>query len=216
MGETLRRLTGKCLCVLVKEKASDFFQLYNCEWRALGTEKIVHGLRCCVEDHWLDNDFAVIKIDMKNAINLISREALFLECSNFFPELLPWAMWCYNSQPFLFHPLGILTSESGVQQGDPLGLLFFALVLHRIVSSIDADDDCLNLLYQAWYFDDGILAGSKSSLLQALTIIENMGPSLGIFINLSKCEVFCGSDTTMFPDSMEASTLLTSISLVLL
>ena len=25
VGETLRRLTGKCLCALVKEKASDFF-----------------------------------------------------------------------------------------------------------------------------------------------------------------------------------------------
>ena len=166
--------------------------------------KIVHGLRRCVEDHWLDNDFAVIKIDMKNAFNLVSREALLLECSNFFPELLPWATWCYGSQPFLFHSLGILTSESAVQQGDPLGPLFFALVLHRIVSSIDADDDCLNLLYQAWYLDDGVLAGSKSSLLRALTIIENIGPSLGIFINLSKCEVFCGSDTTMFPDSMKA------------
>ena len=91
-----------------------------------------------------------------------------------------------------------------MQQGDPLGPVFFALVLHRIVPSIDADDDCLNLLYQAWYLDDGVLAGSKSSLLQALTIFENMGPSLGIFINLTKCEVFCGSDTTRFPDSMKA------------
>ena len=81
---------------------------------ASGTEKIVHGLRRCVEDHWLDNDFAVIKIDMTNAFNLVSREALLLECSNFFPELLPWATWCYGSQPFLFHSLGILTSESGV------------------------------------------------------------------------------------------------------
>eukprot|EP00731_Ephydatia_muelleri_P011647 Em0006g541a len=73
-----------------------------------------------------------------------------------------------------------------------------------VVSFIDADDDCLSLLYKAWYLDDGVLAGSTSSLLRALTIIENMGPSLGIFINLSKCEVFCGSDTTMFLDSMKA------------
>ena len=171
---------------------------------ASGTEKIIHGLRRCVEDHWSDNDFAVIKIDMKNAFNIISREALLSECSKFFPELLPWAMWYYGSQLFLFHPLGKLTSETGCNKADPLGPLFFALVLHRIVSFIDADDDCLSLLYQAWYLDDGVLAGSTSSLLRALTIIENMGPSLGIFINLSKCEVFCGSDTTMFLDSMKA------------
>ena len=39
--------------------------------------------------------------------------------------------------------MGHLSSESGVQQGDSLGPLFFALVLHQIVSSIDADDECL-------------------------------------------------------------------------
>ena len=68
------------------------------------------------------------------------------------------------------------------------------------VSSI-RHDDCLNLLYQAWFLDDGVLAGTKSSLLRTLTIIQDMGPSLGIFINLSKC----GSHTTMFPDSMKTS-----------
>ena len=70
--------------------------------------------------------------------------------------------------------------------------LFFSSVRH---------DDCLNLLYQAWFLDDGVLAGTKSSLLRAPTIIQDMGPSLCIFINLSKC----GSHTTMFLDSMKAS-----------
>ena len=37
-----------------------------------------------------------------------------------------------------------------MQQGDPLGPLFFALVLHNVVSAIDADDKCLDLLFQAW------------------------------------------------------------------
>ena len=72
-----------------------------------------------------------------------------------FNKLLPWSVWCYGS-----HPLGTLTSETGVQQGDPLGPLFFVLVLHRIVSSIDADDDCLDLLYLAWFLDYGVLAGT--------------------------------------------------------
>eukprot|EP00731_Ephydatia_muelleri_P023010 Em0015g593a len=53
-----------------------------------------------------------------------------------------------------------LSSEAGVQQGDPLGPLFFALVLHKVVSAIDADDECLDLLFQAWFLDDGVLAGA--------------------------------------------------------
>ena len=82
VGETLRRLTGKCLCALVKEKASEFFQPLQLGVAcASGAEKIIHGLRRYVENHWSNNDFAVIKIDMMNAFNLVSREALLSEYS---------------------------------------------------------------------------------------------------------------------------------------
>ena len=104
MGETLRRLTGKCLCALVKEKASEFFQPLQLGVAcASGTEKNIHGLRRCVEDHWSDNDFAVIKIDMRNAFNLVSRDTLLSECSkkkfqNFFPGqcgVLALTLFCF-------------------------------------------------------------------------------------------------------------------------
>ena len=85
--------------------------------------------------------------------------------------------------------IGQLSSEAGVQQGDPLGPLFFALVLHKVVSAIDADDECLDLLFQAWFLDDGVLAGKKSSALRTVSILEEFGSSLGIFVNLSKCEI---------------------------
>ena len=35
-----------------------------------------------------------------------------------------------------------ISSESGVQQGDPLGFLLFALVLHKLVASLEAEDEC--------------------------------------------------------------------------
>ena len=149
VGETLRRLTGKCLCALVREKASDFFQPLqfgvSC---TMGSEKVIHGLRQCMDEHWDSDDFVVLKIDMNlNAFNLVSRQALLDECATFFPELLPWASWRYGSHPLLWHSLGQLSSEAGVQQGDTLGSLFFALVLHKVVSAIDADDECLDLLF---------------------------------------------------------------------
>ena len=67
-------------------------------------------------------------MDLKNAFNLVSRQA-FLDA-----DLLPWVFWCYGVHPFLWYPL---SSESGVQQGDPLGPLIFALVLHKVISAID-------------------------------------------------------------------------------
>ena len=59
-----------------------------------GAEKIAHGLRACANKYWLDDDFVVLKVDMKNAFNMVSRQALLSECSTHFPELLPWAIWC--------------------------------------------------------------------------------------------------------------------------
>ena len=123
---------------------------------------------------------------MKNALNLVSWQVLLEECATFPPELLPWASWCYWSHPLLWHSLGQLSSEAGGQQGDPLGPLFFALVLHKVVSAIDADDKCPDPLFKAWFLDDGVLAGKKASVLRALSILEEYGPSLGIFINLKQ------------------------------
>ena len=47
--------------------------------------------------------------------------------------------------------MGQLTSQSGVQQGDPLGPFLFALVLHKVAGAIKEDTECSQLLYQAWY-----------------------------------------------------------------
>ena len=60
---------------------------------------------------------------------------------------------------YLWHLLSHFTSESGVQLGDPLGPLYFSLVLHKVIAAIDANDDCLRLILQALYLDDcGLLA----------------------------------------------------------
>ena len=150
VGESLRNLVGKCLCAAVKTKAAEFYKPFQfgvaCSF---GAENIAHGLRTCIENHWLDDDFIVLKVDMKNAFNMVSCQALFSECSTHFPELLPRASWCYSQHPILWHPLGHLRSEQWVQQGDPLGPLFFSLVLNILVSKITSSGVCANLSYHA-------------------------------------------------------------------
>ena len=64
VGETLRRLTAKCLCALVKVKASSCFQPLQLGVACTsGSEKVVHGLRKCIDNHWDDEDFVVLKIN---------------------------------------------------------------------------------------------------------------------------------------------------------
>ena len=103
--------------------------------------------------------------------------------------------------------MGKISSQSGVQQGDPLGPMLFALVLHKLVSSIEADDDCIDFRFNAWYLDDGTLAGERSAVVRALHLIEELGPHLGLFINYPKCEVFSRNGFSLFPASVKSSFL---------
>ena len=111
----------------------------------------------------------------------------------FSPEQLPWVSWCYGSHPSLWE----LDLESGIHQGDPLGPLLFSLVLQKLLSSIEADDDCFDLLFQARYLDNRVLAGN--SVLRAIHLIEELGPGLGLHINLANCEHFSSKGNTSFP-----------------
>ena len=80
VGESLRRLTGKCLCALVKDKASSHIQPIQLGVAcSSGVEKIIHCLRKSIEEH------VVLKLDMCNAFNLVSRQAVLDECATFSP-----------------------------------------------------------------------------------------------------------------------------------
>ena len=89
----------------------------------------------------------------------------------------------------------------------PLGPMLFALVLKKLVSSIDADDDCFRILLNAWYLDDGVLAGNRSDVVHALHLIEALGPHLGLHINIAKCDLFSRNGNSLFPSVVTLSLL---------
>ena len=77
-----------------------------------------------------------------------------------------------------------IKSRCGVQQGDPLGPLGFALVLQPIIERIKREVPGLKI--NAWYLDDGTLVGSPHDLLAALQIVEEEGPPRGLHLNRQK------------------------------
>ena len=139
----------------------------------------------------MEDDFVVAKIDMRNAFNLVSRQAFLDECVAHFSELLPGAM----AYSILWHPMGQISSQSGVQQGDPLGPLLFSLVLHKIASAVDFDDEWLNLIFQAWFLDDGVIADRRSDYSVLFPSLTSLILHL-VFI--PKCELLADSDTSSF------------------
>ena len=93
-----------------------------------------------------------------------------------------------QTAPQAFYSMGTLSSETGVQQGDPLGPLFFCLVLQKLVGTTATDEVSSHLLYHKWYMDDGAVAGSEKAVARVITILSELGPQLGLcsmFLNAS-------------------------------
>lgn len=79
-----------------------------------------------------------------------------------------------------------LESLCGVQQGDPLGPLFLAIALHKIACNIRQH---YNLDLALFYLDDGVLAGDLDHAGAALRHFQAACQSIGLRLNLGKCEL---------------------------
>ena len=74
-----------------------------------------------------------------------------------------------------------------------------------IIIMIATHPECCDLCYHAWYLDDGVLAGPSSHVRKALALLIELGPLLGLRVNIRKCEVFSSGSLTHFPVEMKQS-----------
>jgi hypothetical protein len=184
-GDPLRRLVGKCFCMAGKTDISKAFKGRNygvgCPG---GVEVVAHSLRDTLAAH-AGSDLALLKIDFKNAFNLVDREAFMRTSCAVLPGLSNWTNWCYEAPSVLLYDhKHIMWSKAGVQQGDPLGPLYFCFGLAPLVEEIAK----LGPVYQKWYMDDGGIVGSVDLLLKVWDILKVKGPALGLHLNPAKCE----------------------------
>ena len=74
VGETLRRLTGKCICAILRDKFSSFFQ--PSQFGVACKSGAENSLQKCIEKNWLSGDIVAFKVDMTNTFNMVSRQAV--------------------------------------------------------------------------------------------------------------------------------------------
>ena len=164
VGEVWRRLTSKCLCKAYKEQASSyFFPLQIGVGQPLGTEAGIETARQWCQRNINNPNSVLVKVDFSNAFNCVSRQAFLEQCRHQFPGLSRWAEWCYSRPSHLYFGPNTISSESGVQQGDPLGPLFFSLALQPLLLEMQnaRSDQGLELVYS--YLDDLVLAGEQKA-----------------------------------------------------
>ena len=184
VGEVLRRLISKCLATASRRTANNYLAPLQLGVSVKGgCEAIIHSVTQLIvstppERHW------TLLLDFRNAFNSITRESMFVGVREHIPGLAAWLESCYSSQPLLHLGSDTILSCCGVQQGDPLGPLGFAITLQPIVERIKAEVP--GLILNSWYLDDGTLMGSAEDLAKALNIIESDGPAVGLVLNRSK------------------------------
>jgi hypothetical protein len=177
---------AKCFCVAGKEDISKAFRGRNygvgCPG---GFEVVAHSLRDSLKAHHGSN-LGLLKIDFRNAFNEIKRSHFVKAACEMFPAMSSWAEWCYDKPStmlFCDHE-HIIESCAGVQQGDPLGPLYFCCGIMAMVNDIQA----MNPVYNKWYMDDGGIIGDVQLLTKVWDLIKSRGPELGLHLNPSKCE----------------------------
>ena len=129
VGEALRRVVGKFAAGLpsARQAAQDLLPHQcgvsvpgACETIAMGIQALARGFRAT-------DDVVVLQVDCANAFNSVDRGAMLNSITNAAPDLAAWGYFCYGSPTPLRCGQTLLSSQQGVQQGDPLGPLFFAL-----------------------------------------------------------------------------------------
>ena len=84
-----------------------------------------------------------------------------------FPDIYNFINFCYGGISDLQWLDYIINSEVGSQQGDPLGPLLFALVLHCFVKVLQQ-----LCHFSLWYLDDGNLIVNKSQLTEVIKALQ--------------------------------------------
>lgn len=94
----------------------------------------------------------LVKIDVKNAFNSVRRDVVLRCMKESCPEVYAMTYQAYSAHtPLLIAGQRVLSS-AGVQQGDPIGPIAFALAVNSCAQSLKSP---LNV----WYLDDATIGG---------------------------------------------------------
>ncbi|KAL5713679.1 hypothetical protein ACHQM5_015733 [Ranunculus cassubicifolius] len=188
VGTIWRRLVSKMAAKIVGQEVGPYLEGNQFGVGVPGgCEAILHSVNRLMEEKGQCGSYTMLLVDFRNAFNLVDRNVMLEEVQKKCPMLTPWVEFCYAQPGRLYYEDEILWSSIGVQQGDPLGPLLFALVLHPLILKVVEECD---LLLNAWYLDDGTIIGDTSEVAKALNIISKEGPKSGLHLNIDKTEVF--------------------------
>ena len=200
LGESLRRLTARAMCMQKRRLSLTFFRpVQHGVPTKSGPKLITHRIQLALQEN---PDWVVIKSDVKNAFNSISRRSMLDQLSTAFPDLANHANRMYEESSSLLFMQGsspiVISSEEGVHQGDSLGRALFAITIQPVLLNLEKDHLQIHVLA---YLDDVFLLGNATDVLCAFHNLKRAFSSISLEITSHKCEIFCSSSTVAINES---------------
>ena len=181
VGYTWRRIAAKCANTYAIGRLGDYFTPTQFGVGVSGgCEAVVHATRRFIES--MPNDFVIAKLDFANAFNNIHRDAMLEAVFINVPEIYKFCHLSYSQPSLLRYGSKLISSEEGSQQGDPLGPLLFCITIQPLLRML-----CSKLV--VGYIDDITIGGHISTVVKDVETIKLEGPSLGLHLNINKCEL---------------------------
>ncbi|KAL0205605.1 hypothetical protein P9112_000912 [Eukaryota sp. TZLM1-RC] len=147
-------------------------------------------------------------LDFSNAFNSLSRRSIHGALLQYMPELMPYFQSTYSTYSNLHFGDCILSSSSGVKQGDPLGPLLFCLTIHPILLQIQEMFPSLKMIA---FMDDLVLIGDLNIVKQATVCFKELFTKIGLRLNLLKCVLLLNFPVSTIVDGIEIQAKLYSI-----
>ena len=196
-GDVLRRMAGRLLSRHVAPDARKFFLARKQVGVAVegGADAAIAACRDTART--LPEGHVIVKIDQRNAFNSVQRAAMLDAVAEDFPAAYPYARMAYGAHSWLFFGEHRIESRSGVQQGCPMGPLFFSLVMARARDAALrtlSEDDRAAITFEAWFLDDGTVAGEQGAVARYVAALEAACAAVNLVVNRRKCEVIAHED----------------------
>ena len=189
IGFTLRRLASKVANSYGLARLSNSFSPRQLGVGiAGGCEAAIHATRRYLMS--MEEEKVLVKIDFENAFNSLHRGDMLQAAQHNLPELYPYIYASYAASSCLFYGQDTIHSNEGPQQGDPLGPLLFCNTIHPLLESLVSE-------LTIGYLDDLTLAGDQSSVSEDVKRIQEKGTSMGLQLNVKKCELIAHNNTVV-------------------
>ena len=179
VGETCRWIIGKAvLSVLGHVVRETIGSDQLCAGQKGGCEATVHALKNSFES---ESSEAILLVDSKNAFNSLNRRTALLNILQLCPSIARFLINTYRSEVNLYIGGSVLKSLEGTTQGDPLGMIMYALASLPLIQSLSSPN-----ILQVWYADDASCAGKLNYIRSWWDMLLSTGPSYGYYPNASK------------------------------